>query len=38
MPPTDALIDRSYERVMVNGMVLIEEEFDDGIMGEATST
>jgi cyanate lyase len=35
MPPTDPLIYRFYELVMVNGPVwtaLIEEEFDDGIM------
>jgi cyanate lyase len=35
MPPTDPLIYRFYELVMVNGpalKVLIEEEFGDGIM------
>ncbi|UZE51387.1 cyanase [Rhodopseudomonas sp. P2A-2r] len=35
MPPTDPLIYRFYEMVMVNGpawKVLIEEEFGDGIM------
>jgi len=35
MPPTDPLIYRSYELVMVNGpawKALIEEEFGDGIM------
>jgi cyanate lyase len=35
MPPTDPLIYRLYELVMVNGpalKVLIEEEFGDGIM------
>jgi cyanate lyase len=35
MPPTDPLIYRFYELVMVNGLalkVLIEEEFGDGIM------
>ena len=35
MPPTDPLIYRFYELVMVNGpalQVLIEEEFGDGIM------
>jgi len=35
MPPTDPLIYRFYELVMVNGAalkVLIEEEFGDGIM------
>src|SRR5512143_664558 len=35
MPPTDPLIYRFYERVMVNGpawKALIEEEFGDGIM------
>ena len=35
MPPTDPLIYRFYELIMVNGpalKVLIEEEFGDGIM------
>jgi cyanate lyase len=35
MPPTDPLIYRFYEMVMVNGpawKALIEEEFGDGIM------
>jgi cyanate lyase len=35
MPPTDPLIDRFYELIMVNGpalKALIEEEFGDGIM------
>ena len=35
MPPTDPLIYRFYEMVMVNGLAwkaLIEEEFGDGIM------
>jgi cyanate lyase len=35
MPPTDPLIYRLYELVMVNGLALkalIEEEFGDGIM------
>ena len=35
MPPTDPLIYRFYELVMVNGpawKALIEEEFGDGIM------
>ncbi|KIZ48134.1 cyanase, partial [Rhodopseudomonas palustris] len=35
MPPTDPLIYRLYELIMVNGpaiKVLIEEEFGDGIM------
>ena len=35
MPPTDQLIYRLYELVLVNGpaiKVLIEEEFGDGIM------
>ncbi len=39
--PADPLIRRFYERVRVNGpawKALIEEEFGDGIMGEATST
>ena len=41
IPPTDPLIYRFYELIMVNGpalKALIEEEFGDGIMGEATST
>jgi cyanate lyase len=41
MPPTDPLIYRLYELILVNGpalKVLIEEEFGDGIMGETTST
>jgi cyanate lyase len=40
-PPTDPLIYRFYELVMVNGpawKALIEEEYGDGIMGEAIST
>ncbi len=40
MPPTDPLLYRFYEMVMVNGpawKLLIEEEFGDGIMGEAIS-
>jgi cyanate lyase len=41
MPPTDPLIYRFYELVMVNGpawKALIEEEFGDGIMSRSTST
>ena len=41
MPPTDPLIYRFYELVMVNGpawKVLIEEEFGDGIMSRSIST
>jgi len=41
MPPTDPPLYRFYELVLVNGpawKALIEEEFGDGIMGEATST
>jgi cyanate lyase len=41
MPPTDPLIYRFYEMVMVNGpawKALIRQEFGDGIMGEAIST
>jgi cyanate lyase len=41
MPPTDPLIDRLCELVLVNGpawKALTEEEFGDRIMGEATST
>ena len=40
MPPTDPLIYRFYELVMVNGpalKVLIEEDFGDGIMSASTS-
>jgi cyanate lyase len=38
MPPTDPLIYRFYELVMVNGpawKALIEEEYGDGIMGRS---
>jgi len=41
MPPTDPLIYRFYELVMVNGpawKALIEEEFGDGIMSAIDST
>src|SRR5947209_17268371 len=41
MPPTDPLIYRFYELVMVNGpawKALIEDEFGDGIMSATTST
>ena len=40
MPPTDPLLYRFYELVMVNGpawKALIEEEFGDGIMSASTS-
>ena len=41
MPPTDPLLYRFYELVMVNGparKALIEEEFGDGIMSAIDST
>jgi cyanate lyase len=41
MPPTDLLINRFTGMVMVNGPAwkgLIEEEYGDGIMGEAILT
>ena len=41
MPPTDPLIYRFYELIMVNGLAikaLIEEEFGDGIVQRSTST